>query len=166
MLTGAREKITLRNWNLPQPLSTFFRDMRYNKDMKKVMVFGVFDGVHEGHRAMLKEARTYGDYLIAVVAQDHIVEHLKGHLPGINFAERFEHLEKEDSVDRVAIGDAELAVWNVVNKYEPDVIALGYDQSEIKEDLENNQSNFKKKPEIVVLKSFEPNKYHNRILNT
>ena len=132
--------------------------------MKKVMVFGTFDGIHEGHRAMLKEAKALGDYLIAVVAQDHIVEHLKGHAPRINLAERFAHLEAEDAVDEVVIGDAKLSGWGAVKKYKPDVIAVGYDQYALKKDLEKHIGEFDPKPEIKTLAAFEPNKHHNSIM--
>ena len=121
--------------------------------MRKIMVFGTFDGLHEGHRAMLKEAKQYGDYLIAVVAQDHIVHHLKGHLPQKNFVERFEHLEKADGVDKVVIGDAEIGTWNIVKRYKPEVIGIGHDQHMLKYDLELQIKNKKLdyKPEIVML---------------
>lgn len=121
--------------------------------MKKVMVFGTFDGLHDGHRAMLKEAKALGDYLIAAVAQDHMVEHLKGHLPQKNFVERFEHLEKADHVDKVVIGDAETGTWNVVKRYKPDIIGIGHDQHMLKRDLEFQIKNKKLgyKPEIVML---------------
>lgn len=128
--------------------------------MIKVMVFGVFDGLHEGHRAMLKEAKTYGDYLIAAVAQNHIVQHLKGHLPKIDIGERIAHLEAEDGIDEVVIGDAELGTWEVVKKYKPDVIALGYDQQLLKENLERNMNKLDYTPEIKIMKSYEPNLYH------
>jgi len=36
---------------------------------KRVMVFGVFDGLHEGHKSFLRQARKYGGELRAVVAQ-------------------------------------------------------------------------------------------------
>jgi len=123
------------------------------------MVFGVFDGIHEGHRAMLKEAKRHGDFLVAVVAQDHIVERLKGHLPRIDLTERFEHLQKEDGVDRVVIGDAELGIWGVIQRHQPDVVALGYDQAALKVDLEGHLKNSRLQPELIILKSFEPNKY-------
>lgn len=129
------------------------------------MLFGVFDGIHEGHRAMLREAKQCGDYLIAAVAQDHIVEHLKGHLPKANFAERFEHLKEEDSVDEVVIGDAHLSTWQVVRKHQPEVIALGYDQTALKEDLEKRFNRLGCQPEIKVLKSFEPDTHHNFVIN-
>ncbi|MDO8584596.1 MAG: adenylyltransferase/cytidyltransferase family protein [bacterium] len=133
--------------------------------MKKVMVFGVFDGIHEGHKALLKEARAFGEYLIAVVAQDHIVEHLKGHLPKVDVGERLAHLEAEDSVDEVVIGDRELSSWEVVKKYQPDVIALGYDQALLREDLEKNIEQLGYVPEIVEIAGFEPNINHSSLLH-
>jgi len=119
--------------------------------MRKVMVFGTFDGLHEGHRAMLKEAKQYGDYLIAVVAQDHMVMHLKGYLPQRNFSDRFEHLEKADGVDKVVIGDAEIGTWNIVKRYKPDVIGIGHDQHMLHDDLKKSLKNLGYKPEIVML---------------
>jgi len=132
--------------------------------MKKVMAFGVFDGIHEGHRHFLKEAKALGDYLIVVVAQDHIVKHLKGHEPQLNLSERFEHLEREDAVDEVIIGDAELSTYEVVKKYRPDVIALGYDQTLLKKDLEINRSQFDWPIDLVTVAAYEPNIYHSSLL--
>lgn len=133
--------------------------------MKKIMVFGVFDGVHEGHRHFFQEAREPGDYLIAVVAQDHIVEHLKGHLPKLDLSQRFEHLGKEDGVDEVVIGDHKLSTWEVVKKHKPDIIALGYDQEFLKEDLEKHRKNFDWPLEIKMLSAYEPNVYHSSLLD-
>ena len=132
--------------------------------MTEVMVFGVFDGIHEGHRAMLKEAKSFGDELIVVVAQDHIVEHLKGHLPQINMIERFEHLKSEDGVSQVVIGDAHLGTWGVIKKYEPDVVALGYDQTALKADLEAHLKHSRFKPFIKIMKSFEPDTNHSSVI--
>jgi len=125
--------------------------------MRKVMVFGTFDGLHDGHKAMLKEAKNLGDYLIAVVAQDHIVQHLKGHLPKINLLERFEHLQDVDEVDKVVIGDAETSAWNTVKKYKPDIIAIGHDQELLKEDLEMSFDTLGYEPDIAMLKYHEVN---------
>ena len=130
------------------------------RNMKKVMVFGTFDGAHEGHRAFLKEARGFGDYLMAVVSQDHIVEHLKGRLPKLNLAARFSALEKEDNVDEVVAGDAHLSAWEIVKKLKPDIIAVGYDQSALKSDLKNNLDKIGYAPEIKVMNSYKPDIYH------
>jgi FAD synthetase len=133
--------------------------------MKKVMVFGVFDGVHDGHRQLLKQARNLGDYLVVVVAQNHIVEQLKGHQPRLDLAERFVHLEAEDGVDQVLIGDEEHGTWEVVKANKPEIIALGYDQQALKSDLESHLKEFDPKPDIVVLDAYEPNDLHSSMLD-
>lgn len=133
--------------------------------MIKVMVLGVFDGLHEGHRALLKEAKAFGDHLIVVVAQNSIVMELKGHGPKHDIAERLAHLGAEDGVDEVVMGDAKLSSWEVIDKYQPEVVVFGYDQTLMKEDFEKHLDKLKAKPIIKVAKSFEPNKYHSSLLN-
>lgn len=128
--------------------------------IKKVMAFGVFDGIHEGHRTILKQAKSLGDYLIVAVAQDHIVQHLKGYLPGVSMEERIEHLMREDGVDKVVAGDAELGAWKVVAKEKPDVVAIGADQSLLRANLERHLKDMERPPEIKILDAYEPNVYH------
>src|SRR3989344_1880079 len=124
---------------------------------KKVMVFGVFDGLHEGHVAVLNEAKKFGDYIIAGVAQDHIVWELRGRLPKNKFEDRFEHLEREDLVDKVVIGDHELNSWDIVKKHRPDVVVMGYDQDVLKSELERNFAKLGFSPEIKIVHTYEEN---------
>lgn len=132
--------------------------------MKKVLVFGVFDGIHPGHRAMIKEAKKYGDKLIIAIAPDEVVKILKGLLPNKNLKERMKDLKKEKGVDQVVAGDAKMGEWRVVKEYQPDVIACGYDQEDLKKELEKYLENLEKKPQIVSLKPFKPKKYHSSLL--
>lgn len=143
------------------------KDYFFLNNMKKVMVFGTFDGIHEGHRALFKQAKKFGDHLIAAVAQDHIVERLKCRLPQNDLPSRIDALRREKLVDEVVIGDAELSSYDVVLRHKPDVIALGYDQKELKKDLQDYLKDFRHKPrpKIVVLGSHKPEKYHSRLLN-
>lgn len=125
------------------------------------MVFGVFDSLHDGHKAFLKEAKSHGEYLIAVLPPDEVVEKLKGRLPKLTIAERFEHLRKTDHVDAVIVGDHELGSWNVLENHRPTVIALGYDQDKIKEELRkyfdkiDQRSEVHWKAEIRVMKPYK-----------
>jgi cytidyltransferase-like protein len=125
--------------------------------MKKVMIFGVFDGLHGAHKAVLKEAKAFGDYLIVAVAQDHIVEHLKGNRAKVNLNERIEHIKQEDAVDEVIIGDKELSTWEVVKEHQPAVIAIGHDQNTLQENLEANFDKLGYQPEMKLLKEYEAN---------
>lgn len=127
----------------------------YNRIMVKVMVFGIFDGPHKNHREVLEEAKTYGQHLIAVVAQDHVAQHSRGHLPKLELADRIAAVQKIDAVDEVATGDMVMGTWEVVKKYRPDVIVCGYDQQDLKAGLERNLALIGYKPRIVILKTLE-----------
>lgn len=129
------------------------------------MAFGVFDGIHEGHRMFLKEAKSCGDYLVAVAAQDSHVELLKGHSPKFCLAERLEALKEESVVDEAIPGDERIGTWGVVKKYRPEIIALGYDQQALKRDLESRMGEFDWHPEIRVMGAHEPRKNHSSLIN-
>lgn len=133
--------------------------------MTKVMIFGVFDGVHEGHRYFFQEAKKLGDYLVVVVAQDHVVEQLKKRATKASLVERAKGLEQERIIDEVVAGDDELGVWNVVKKYRPEIIALGYDQHGLKENLESLRNEFDWQFEIKTIDAYQSHKYHNALLN-
>ena len=47
--------------------------------MRRVMVFGSFDPLHDGHRSLFRQARKHGDELVVVVARDVNIARLKGH---------------------------------------------------------------------------------------
>ncbi|MBI4133188.1 adenylyltransferase/cytidyltransferase family protein [Candidatus Uhrbacteria bacterium] len=123
--------------------------------MKKVMVFGIFDGLHAHHRAMLEEACAYGDHLAVVVPQDHIVEHITGKLPEINLAARFDELKAYDKVDEVIIGDAEMAAWRVVKRFQPDVVCFAPDQELLLRDLEMHKNELGYDVQIIRLTAKE-----------
>lgn len=132
--------------------------------MIKVMVFGVFDGIHEGHRHFFKEAQKLGDHLIAVVAPDENVAALKGKSPKRDLDERLWHIKKEDGVNEAVPGDLENGSWDVIKKYRPDVVAVGYDQKELKENLKNSLDKFGWHLEIKDISAHEPEKYHSSLL--
>ncbi len=100
------------------------------------MVFGVFDGIHEGHRNFLKQAKQYGDYLLVVVAPDEAVQQFKNRLARFSLPERINFLSKEGIVDEIVEGDRVQYSWKVIKKHQPSIIALGYDQGAIRKELE------------------------------
>lgn len=110
--------------------------------MKKVLVFGTFDELHDGHRFLLDFARAQGDELVASVAHDDVVLRMKKRLPTYTAHARIAHLQAENLVDRAHVGDSELGGWTVLHSELPDVVVAGYDQdalydalSELKEHM-------------------------------
>ena len=124
--------------------------------MKKIVAFGTFDGLHEGHLAFLKQARRCGDHLTVVVARDHIVDQLKGRSSKIEFGHRCELLRRKSDVDEVVGSDLQLGTWQILEKIEPDVIAVGYDQILLKKSLESYMPKVGWSPEIRVIGFHEP----------
>ena len=48
---------------------------------KRVVVFGIFDGVHEGHRSLFRQAKKHGDELVVIVGRDSASLKWKGKRP-------------------------------------------------------------------------------------
>ncbi len=106
-------------------------DVRNNK----VMVFGVFDGLHDNHHYFLSEAGKYGDYLIVVVAPDSEVKLLKNKSPRFSLSDRIEKIKNSETAQLVVAGDDEHGSWNIIKTHEPSIVALGYDQQALEEAL-------------------------------
>jgi len=125
----------------------------------KVMGFGTFDGIHPGHTFFLEQLKRLGDEVYVVIARDENVKRFKGKNPHFNEEERLKALNEIKKVDKVLMGHAK-DFYHWINKIQPDVIGLGYDQKADTEDLKKMFPDIK----IVLLKSLEPGKYKSSIL--
>jgi len=123
------------------------------------MVFGTFDGLHQGHLSYLKQARKYGDYLIAVVALDKNVLKFKGRLPKFSQTERLKKLRACGLVDNAILGNKN--IYKVFKQYRPDVACLGYDQQA---DAKKLRTLFPKM-KIIRLKAYQPEIYKSSLIN-
>jgi cytidyltransferase-like protein len=133
---------------------------------KTVAIFGVFDGVHEGHREFITVAKKHGDQLVAIVARDAVVEKLKNKTPKNNEALRIKALLEVSEIDRVYLGDVEEGTYKILREVHPDVVYLGYDQQAL-------HANIKKAikegllPDLELLfgNAHKPEIMHSSILN-
>ncbi len=94
--------------------------------MVRVMATGVFDLLHPGHVAFLREAKALGDELVVVVARDSTAKRFK-HTPITPEGQRLEMVAALKPVDRAVLGN-EGDIYEILDDLRPDVIALGYDQ--------------------------------------
>lgn len=131
---------------------------------KTVMVFGVFDLLHDGHRHFLSEARRLGSRLTVVLAEDSVVLNLKSKLPFHSLAARRKNLEAEKLADAVLAGDKEIGSWNIIRKNFPDVIALGYDQKELSKSLRNFLAENDYRIPLTFIKPYEKGALHSSVL--
>lgn len=95
--------------------------------MVRVMASGVFDLLHTGHLHYLQEAKKMGDELIVVVATDKTVRQKK-HIPITPQNMRRELVAALKPVDNAVVGNDD-DFFLIVEEIQPDIIALGYDQS-------------------------------------
>jgi FAD synthetase len=133
--------------------------------MKKVMLFGTFDGVHDGHRDLFAQAAQHGDWLMVVVARDETVKAVKGKKPVHDECDRLAELLQIDGLDDIIMGSTEEDKCNVVREHNPDVVMIGYDQEHFIDDLydlaqEDDQDFF-----IVRAKPYNPGIYKSSLLN-
>lgn len=129
---------------------------------KVVVVFGSFDGLHDGHRYFLREARKLGDRLIAVVAQDVYLREFKGRNPRFSLENRIAAIKAEGIADEVMPGDTVQNSWEVLGRIQPQVIALGYDQASLEEALK--QKYVDSPLEIAQIEALKPDSLHSSIL--
>lgn len=135
-----------------------------NVKKQKVLVFGTFDGIHDGHRYFLGEAKKFGDYLVVAVARDRVVKMLKGRAPNFPISDRISALKKECIADKIVAGDLNLNTWSVIIKEKPDIICIGYDQKELKTSLEKVLINFKQSIKICSVSDYQGNRLHSSLL--
>lgn len=131
--------------------------------MKKVMVFGTFDLLHKGHLNFLRQARQYGDFLVAVVAQDKTVRSIKGKASTQTQEKRIAAVENTGLADMVILGKAG-DKYKLVEVVQPDVICLGYDQTSYTEGLRSALIERNIPAAIVRLRPYLKHKYKSSLL--
>lgn len=128
----------------------------------RVMAFGTFDNFHPGHLSYLSQAGAFGDELIVVVARDKNVLKIKGHEAHENENTRREKVGqalKDLGLPGRAILGGLRDRWEVVKKFRPEIICLGYDQNMDLKALERLMASERFFCEVKRLEPFHPEKY-------
>lgn len=108
------------------------------RDQILVLASGVFDLVHYGHIRFIEEAKKLGgenSRLVVIVARDKTVDRLKGRRPIIPEDQRRAVVESLKPVDEAILGYEDLSFAETIAKIKPDIIAVGYDQRSIENDV-------------------------------
>lgn len=133
--------------------------------MKKVMVFGTFDGLHEGHFYLFREAKKHGDYLTVIIARDETVEKVKGRLPQKPEKQRLKEVSEVSQVDKAVLGDLD-DKYKVIKKFKPDIIVLGYDQFVFTYKIPKILIDLNLNTQIIRLESFKPEIFKSSIIKS
>ena len=95
--------------------------------MKKVITYGTYDLLHQGHVNLLRRAKELGDYLIVGVTNDSF-DRDRGKLNvRNNVLERVEAVKATGYADKVIIEDYVGQKIDDIQKYDVDVFAIGSD---------------------------------------
>ena len=95
--------------------------------MKKVITYGTYDLLHQGHINLLKRAKELGDYLIVGVTNDSF-DRERGKLNvRNNVLERVEAVKATGYADQIIIEDYVGQKIDDVQKYDVDIFAIGSD---------------------------------------
>ena len=108
------------------------------RDKVLILASGVFDLVHYGHSRFIEEAKKLGgenSRLVVIIARDKTVKRLKGRLPIIPEDQRRAVVESLKPVDEALLGYENLSFEETIAKVKPDIIAVGYDQLSIENDV-------------------------------
>ncbi len=132
--------------------------------MTRVMIFGSFDGLHPGHEYLLTKAKEYGEELWVSLAQDDVIQRLKGRQPQYTFSQRREALLHSGFVDEVVPGDPVEGEYHCVLAQKPDVIAFGYDQDALRGNFLAWKAKTGYSVKVLVLSAFEPDKHKSSLL--
>ena len=134
--------------------------MAVKSKRKVVLASGVFDLLHLGHVRFLEEAKRAGGAnakLIAIIATDNTVENSKGKKPIMSEDQRCALVRSLRVVDKAVLGYENMDIGEVIGKIKPDVIALGYDQSDMENEVKKYVSKNKLPVEIVRIGKFAEN---------
>lgn len=95
--------------------------------MIKVITYGTYDLLHQGHINLLKRAKALGDYLIVGVTNDNF-DRDRGKLNvRNNVLERVEAVKKTGLADQIIIEDYIGQKIDDIQKYDVDIFAIGSD---------------------------------------
>lgn len=147
---------------------------------KRVVVFGIFDGVHDGHRDLFRQALRLASLaqafdseaqarrgkpaeLVVIVGRDEIATRLKGKKPKYSETERVEMLKREPLVDDAILGDRELSTYTVLVQCNPDIVCLGYDQQVLEKDLREWMVERDKQIKLYRAKPYQEHALHNSL---
>jgi len=132
--------------------------MANEKKGKVVLASGVFDLLHYGHVYYLTNAKKAGGEnakLIVIIARDATVERLKGTKPVISEDRRRALVESLKVVDEAVLGYEDMDMVKVIEKVKPDIVALGHDQLNVEEELNQHMLKNKLNVQVVKIGKFE-----------
>ncbi len=134
------------------------------KQQLNILTFGSFDLVHQWHTYYLSQARKYGNHLITIVATDNNIKKIKWHSPTHKVDERIDAIKSLYISDEV-LAWSEISPLQCIEKYQPHVICLGYDQRwKFVEALPRKLQELELDTQVIYIGSLKPEIYKSSLL--
>ncbi len=133
------------------------------RSIKVVFVGGGFEVIHYGHVYTLSKAKGLGDALVVSVARDSTIRRRKNREPLVGEQDRVKLLSALKDVDAAILG-VEGDIYVTLEKVKPDLVALGYDQYHLEEEVKKEAARRGMELEVVRLDSPYPHIKTSRIL--
>jgi cytidyltransferase-like protein len=116
-------------------------------------VGGVFDILHPGHIHTLKNAKSFGDILVVVVATNSTALKMKENRNIYHDENQRQELVSSLSFVDLSLVGKEGTLYNTVSLVKPDIIALGYDQSHNEKEIQKKCFELGLKLNVIRLSS-------------
>ncbi len=102
-------------------------DLQEGVFLKKVITYGTFDMLHQGHLNILKRAKELGDYLIVGVTSDDFDSRRGKINVQQSMMERIEGVKETGLADQIIIEEYEGQKIDDINRFGIDIFAIGSD---------------------------------------
>ena len=136
---------------------------RGRRAVRVVFIGGGFELIHYGHVYTISKARSLGDHLVVSVARDSTIRKRKNREPLVSEEDRVRLLSSLRDVDAAILG-VEGDIYVTLQKVKPDIVALGYDQYHMEDEVMREAKRRGMKLRVVRLDSPYPNIKTTRIL--
>jgi len=136
---------------------------RGRRAVRVVFIGGGFELIHYGHVYTISKARSLGDVLVVSVARDSTIRKRKNREPLVSEEDRVRLLSSLRDVDAAILG-VEGDIYVTLQKVKPDIVALGYDQYHMEDEVMREAKRRGMKLRVVRLDSPYPNIKTTRIL--
>jgi cytidyltransferase-like protein len=131
--------------------------------VRVVFIGGGFELIHYGHVHTISKAKGLGDVLVVSVARDSTIRKRKGREPLISEGDRVRLLSSLREVDAAILG-VEGDIYVTLQKVKPDIVALGYDQYHMEDEVRREANKRGMKLRVVRLDSPYPHIKTTKIL--
>jgi FAD synthetase len=134
------------------------------KSIRVVFIGGGFELIHYGHVYTISKAKSLGDVLVVAVARDSTIRKRKKREPLISEGDRVMLLSSLRDVDAAILG-VKGDIYVTLQKVDPDIVALGYDQYHMEDEVKREARKRGMKLKVVRLDSPYPHIKTTKILS-